>query len=354
MAQEYRAANDATSLIGDARWFPMALDARTGAIRFADIGDGRPRWQDVEAILTGNKVPAEQSLPAAAAFKLVRDDPEPARINFIWHTSYCCSTAIATALDVPGRNLSLFEPPILVNVAQARRQADRQRRGDISWLSDAVFRLLSRPYMTDASVTLKPAPASNYLIADAAAKTRGKMLFLYSDCRDFLVSSMRYGETRRRTVRHLFNEIREDGAEGARWTEESIAGLTDLEVAGLVWQLQIARFDTYLKRLGSRAASLDCRAFLTDPRAVLGEIWRFLEIPGDASESPIGDPGFLRRHAKYPDEPFTPEARLKAARHVDPRIMEEIDRLVEASCALLPKATTLPLPNPLVALEQAQ
>jgi hypothetical protein len=179
------------------------------------------------------------------------------------------------------------------------------------------------------------------------------MLFLYSDCRDFLVASMRYGETRRRTVRHLFNELRQEPATAARWTEESVTGLTDLEVAGLVWQLQIARFDEYLKRLGDRAASLDCRAFLTNPREVLGEIWRFLDIPGEPSESPICDPGFLKRHVKYPDEPFTPEARLKAPKHVDPRIMEEVDRLVEASCALLPKGT-LPLPNPLVAVEQAQ
>jgi hypothetical protein len=334
-------------IVGDRRWFPIDLDRETGAIRFADIGAQRPNWRDFLDIASGARMPAQKSLPAAAAFKFVTDDRQAARVNFIWHTAYCCSTAIATALDVPGRNLSLFEPQILISVAQARRQADRLQRGDISWLSDAVFRLLSRPY-ADGAVTIKPAPVSNYLAADAAAKTLGKMLFLYSDCRSFLIASMRYGENRRRTVRYLFQEIRNDGAASERWTAESVAGLTDLEIAGLTWQLQIARFAEHLKRLGPRAASLDCDAFLADPKGVLAAIWRFLDIPGVPEESELFQkPDFVNRHAKYPDETFTLAARRTRDDAIDPRIREEIDRIAEASCALLP-AGTLPLLNPLV------
>lgn len=336
-------------IIGEPRWFPIDLDRETGAIRFADIGDGRPNWRDFLDIAAGDKVPVEKSLAAADAFKFVSQDHETARVNFIWHTAYCCSTAIATALDVPGRNLSLFEPQILISVAQARRQADRMRRGDISWLSDAVFRLMSRPY-ADGAVTIKPSPVSNYLATDAAAKTRGKMLFLYSDCRSFLMASMRYGENRRRTVRHLFQEIRHDGAASDRWTAESVAGLTDLEIAGLTWQLQIARFAEFLKRLGPRAASLDCQVFLAHPKETVAAIWRFLELPGKPEESELfQDAEFLHRHAKYPGEIFAPEMRLNE--HPDPLVSDEIDRIAEASCALLP-AGTLPLPNPLVKFDQ--
>lgn len=342
------------SLVGEFHWFPIDLDKQTGAIRFADIGSQRPRWQDFLDIAAGEKLVPLKNLPAAAAFKFVADNPAPPYVNFIWHSSYCCSTAIATALDVPGRNLSLFEPQILVSVAHARRQADRQHRGDISWLSDAVFRLLSRPYLEGASVTLKPAPTSNYLVADAAAKTKGKMLFLYSDCRSFLIASMRYGESRRRFVRDLFSEIRHDDEARQRWTEDSIARLTDLEIAGLTWQLQVARFGEHLKRFGERAASLDCDAFLENSKDVVAKIWRFFELPGEPEESEaFQDADFQRRHSKYPDEPFTPQDRLTAERNLHPKIREELDRIVEASMALFPeRAAALPLPRPLVVTDK--
>lgn len=342
-------ADAASDLVGEFHWFPIDLDKQTGAIRFADIGFERPKWQDFVDIAAGDRRVPQRSLPAAAAFRFVADNPVPPRVNFIWHSSYCCSTAIATALDVPGRNLSLFEPQILISVAHARRQADRQNKGDISWLSDAVFRLLGRPYLEGGSVTLKPAPTSNYLVADAAAKTRGKMLFLYSDCRSFLIASMRYGESRRRFVRDLFSEIRHDDEARLRWTDDSIARLTDLEIAGLTWQLQLARFGEHLKRFGERAASLDCDAFLENPKEVVAKIWRFFDLPGRPEESEaFQDPDFLRRHSKYPDEPFAPDARLGAERALHPKIREELDRIVEASTALFPDpATALPLPRAL-------
>jgi hypothetical protein len=343
-----------SGLLTDRRWFPIDLDRQTGAIRFADIGtEGRMSWREFLDIAAGEKRVAQRSLPAADAFRLVTGGAARERMNFIWHTSYCCSTAIASALDVPGRNLSIFEPQILVSVASARRESDRMRGGDITWLSDAVFRLLCLHRQDGESITVKPAPVSNYLVPDAAAKTGGKMLFLYCDCRSFLLASMRYGENRRRTVRHLFNTIRHDGGSARQWTADSIAGLTDLEIAALAWQLQIARFAEYLSRYGDRTASLDCEAFLRRPAETLRSIWRFLELPGDAEESEaLRDHSFFARHAKFPDETFAPQARLAAGNGVHPDVLTEIDRTIAACANLFPHAK-LPLSNPLVRLDGA-
>ena len=340
----------------DRRWFPIDLDRSTGAIQFADMGtDRRLTWNEFLEIAAGERQVPLKNLPARDAFSLVARNPEPARINFIWHTSYCCSTAIASALDVPGRNMSIFEPQLLVSVAGARRDADKMRRGDISWLSDAAFHLLGRPYFEDASVTIKPAPVSNCLVEEAAAKTKGKMLFLYADCRSFLLAAMRYGENRRRIVRHLFNVIYRDEEATARWTPESVAGLTDLEIAGLAWQLMIARFENCLNRFGSRAASLDCDAFLENPREVLAKIWNFLELPGSVEESALySDPKFLTCHAKYADRAFAREARLAAEKGLSPEIVGEIDKTVEAVMAQFPQGSgTLPLPNALATAQKA-
>ncbi len=342
--------------IGDPRWFPMDLDKQTGAIRFADIGPERPTGRDFLDIISGERIVPEKTLPAAQAREIVRDNPEPPRINFIWHTSYCCSTAIAAAIDVPGRNLSLLEPAILVSVAGARREADRQRRGDISWLSDVAFRLLDRPDLDGGVVTVKPAPASNYLIADAAAKTKGKMLFLYCDCRSFLTAAMRYGENRRRIVRYLFNILYRDEKAATRWTPESVAELTDLEIAGLTWQLLIARFDASLKLHGDRAASLDCDAFLESPREVLARVWDFLELPGRVEESALYRDGeFLSRHSKYAGRSFAREERLAGGKDLSPELADEIDKTVQAVLAQFPQGPgTLPLPHALATKAQAR
>ncbi|HEY4112557.1 MAG TPA: hypothetical protein VGM17_00710 [Rhizomicrobium sp.] len=347
MAQS-RQSGAGGSFIGDPRWFPMDLDQQTGAIRFADIGPERPGGRDFLDIVRGERVVPQKTLPAAEALKIVRDDPERPRINFIWHTSYCCSTAIASAIDVPGRNTSLLEPTLLLRVALLRREADRQRR-DISWLSDVAYRLLNRPYQKGAAVTIKAAPTSNYLVADAAAKTNGKMLFLYCDCKSFLRATMRYGENRRSTVRYLFNVLYRDEGAVTRWNPESIAKLTDLEIAGLTWQLLISRFEASLKIYGDRAASLDCDAFLEDPQGVLARIWDFLELPGDVEESSLyWDDVFLNRHAKYAGKSFTPEARLQAGKYLNAELAAEIDKTADAVLSQFSQGRDiLPLPRAL-------
>jgi hypothetical protein len=346
-----QARQSGSDFLRDRRWFPMDLDRQTGAIRFADIGcDRRTTWRELLEITAGDRTVSQASLPAADAYRFVTGGNGRPRVNFIWHTSYCCSTAIASALDVPGRNLSIFEPQILVSVASARRESDRLRGGDITWLSDAVFRLLGRHAREGESITVKAAPVSNYLVADAAAKTSGKMLFLHTDCRSFLLASMRYGENRRRAVRYLFNTIRHDGDAARQWTADSVAGLTDLEIAALTWQLQIARFTACLKQYGDRSASLDCEALLAKPDETIAAVWRFLELPGDPGESEApGAGGFFGRHAKYPDESFTPQARRAADQNPDVRA--EIDRTIAACSSLLPHGA-LPLPNPLVSADR--
>lgn len=355
MDQDTKDKSGALDIIDDLRWFPFDLDKKTGAIRLVDIGPTWPRWENFFGTTKGDEPIPQRDLPAADAFKYAAGNAVPVKMNFLWHISYCCSTAILNALDVPGRNLSIFEPHILVSVAHARRQADWNRKGDIRWLSDATFRLLARPYRGGEPVLVKPAPVANYLIADAALKTTGKMLFLYSDCRSFLIASMRYGEHRRRYVRGLFRDIRRDGEGAGRWTADSVADLTDLEVAGLTWQLQIVRFKESLKRLGDRAASLDCDAFLADPKETIAKIWSFLELPGSPQDSALfQDPGFLDRHAKFSGESFAREGRLDEVKALDPKILQEIDRVVEASCDVFPEYRgVLPLPNALATVDKA-
>ncbi|MBV8978896.1 MAG: hypothetical protein JO261_05515 [Alphaproteobacteria bacterium] len=335
-------------LVRDPRWFPFDLDRQTGAIRFADVGEGWPDWNRFFSHTEKDGPIRQQSLPAPELLKLAGG--EPPRLNFIWHTAYCCSTAIAKALEVPGRSTAHLEPQVLISLAHTRRQSDREARGDLAWLSEAVFRLLARPYASGASATVKPAPTSSYLTGDAALKTKGRMLFLYSDCKSFLLSTLRYGEHRRRFVRSLFRDIRAETRWSRRWTPEAMAEITDLEVASLVWQLQIVRFRESMLRLGDRAASLDCETFLAEPRTTIETLWHYFELPGRPDESPlIADAGYLNRHAKFAGQEFARDRHREAARHVAPEVLAEVERIAEASYDLFPENRgALPLARPLL------
>jgi len=334
--------------VRDPRWYPYDLDRQTGAIRFADVGAGWPDWKRFFAHKPEDGPIVQQSLPAPEVRKLAGG--EPPRLNFIWHTAFCCSTAIANALEVPGRSTAHLEPQVMSSVANLRRQSDRDPRGDLSWMSEAVFRLLARPYAEGASVSVKAAPTASYLTGDAMLKSRGRMLFLYSDCRSFLLATLRYGEQRRRFVRGLFRDIRSETRWSRRWTAEAVSDLTDLEIASLAWQLQIVRFRESLVRLGDRAVSLNCDSFLADPRATIERLWSFFELSGSASDSPLlNDPEYLSRHAKYADERFSLAERRAAQNQVAPEILAQVERIAESSNELFPEnRNALPLPNPLM------
>ncbi|MBV8978897.1 MAG: hypothetical protein JO261_05520 [Alphaproteobacteria bacterium] len=342
--RQYWDSDGATRLIADPRWFPAALDRATGAIRLLDLGRERPNWRAIAQMQSGRQPAMYAALPAADAYRFACAGTAPTTLNIIWHTSYCCSTAIATALDVPGVNLCLYEPQILVDVAEARREAAQSGKGDPGWLSNAVLHLLARPHPGERSVLVKAPPAANGLIADAAARTGGNMLFLYCDCESFLRAVLRYGEGRRRAVRYLFNTSRSDPTFRWRWDERSLLALTDLEIAALAWQMQMSRFRGALGIHGPRAASLDCAAFLAAPKATVKALWRFFGLPTTADASPLcTDPAFLIRHAKFDGEAFCAQDQDKG---LHPDMIADIARTAQASFALFPENRS-PLPQAL-------
>lgn len=310
--------------LGQPAWFLDQLDLQTGAARFVRADRERlsrepfldPRWD-------------RSGLPTAELRGAALDaDAEPRpRLNFIWHTSFCCSTVIATALDSAGLNLSLKEPRAVVDLADLkRRQQGLKRPG----LARAVFGLFARRFTPAEQILIKPSNFANNVIPEATEMTDGRMIMLYSSCRSFLISMVKTRQERRRYARELFIALANDGHPQTRWPIDTLLRLSDLEIAALTWRMQMSTLRTAMGRLGSRAASLDGDVFLERPREALSALDAFLGLGlGPARIEAVVEGPLLSRDAKTGAAAAGRHRRRADAEAVEAQFGDDLDRVVD-------------------------
>jgi hypothetical protein len=338
-------------LVRDQRWFPEEFHAPRQLLTFVHAERGElARQPFLDHRWKQDSLPRRQAALEAVAAELSAG-PAP-RLDFIWHTSFCCSTLLARALDHPGKCLALSEPLVLVSIADAKRTGSLDQGWQVSRLPEIVFRLLARPEAPGGRVLVKPSNFANLLLPDAARLTSGKALLLYSDLPSFLLSVLKSGLPLRKYVRRLFSNLVGQVRDQLPWTQAEIFQMSDVEIAALVWHMQIVEFRSAVRLLGpARAASLDCDAFLANPAEVLRQLDAFFGL--GLGESHIAETvagPLLREHAKAPGVPF--DAKLRAEQMADARRQfgSDIERVVEWSYRVSPLTPRgVPLPNPLVA-----
>jgi hypothetical protein len=337
----------------DPRWFAHGFDARRAEVGFVAADRASLASQTFLDWRWGRAGAAYRRENGAALIaRLPKEKPAPA---IIWHTAFCCSTLLAKALDLPGRNLSLCEPQILVYAAEAKR-AGLLARAPLVSAPQLTFHLLSRGFASDERVTIKPAPAANTLLREAATQTSGPMLVLYSDCRSFLISVYKLGEQGRKYVRTAFIYLLGDERAETQWPMPKILALTDLELAAMVWHMQMAELLRAWPLLTpGRIASLDCDAFLETPVETLCRVDEFLSLGlGRQHLRKVVAGPLFRHNAKTGEEQFDTLRRKNEQDQIGRTIGPDLDRIVAQSyeiCTTTPRAA--PLPQPIVPTNKA-
>lgn len=305
--------------LGDPSWFLDGLDMAAGRARFVRA--------DREALSAEPFLDYRWRRDGAASLDVPLPDlgaiaSEPAPLSFIWHTSYAASTLLAACLDSHGQCLALREPQALTLLAALKRREGLRNPA----LARTVFALLARRFRPGELVLIKPANSANALIAEAAALTEGRSLLLYSDCESFLISLAREGAAGFGYARELFMILATDGHPAGRWPPEHLFRLTDLQLAVLVWRMQMDVLQAASARLGDRARSLDCRRFLDDPAAVLGAVDDFLELGlGRARIQRTLEGPLFGRDAKRPGQAFDPKARAGERQRLRAQLGSDLD-----------------------------
>jgi hypothetical protein len=289
-------------LIGDPFWFPENFDPGQNRFTFVRTDRATLASQPFLDHRWNRAALARAYGPLDAVAARLPPLETPAKLHFIWHTSFCCSTLIAEALDRAGSNLSLREPVILVTLADAKRDALTGRRAMPPRLIELAFQLLARPEQEGAHIIIKPSNFANILLQDAARGTSGKSLFLYSDLEKFLLSIAKGGLQLRKYARRLFAGIVGDRGEKLPWAIGDIIQMSDLEIAAIAWHLQIAELQRSRPALGTdRVALLNCDRFLADPLQTLVKLDSFFELGlGEEYLNERISGAFLKRDAKRP------------------------------------------------------
>jgi len=256
------------------------------------------------------------------------DEAPKAPIHFIFHTSFCCSTLMLKALDVPGRAFGIREPDVLINLANRFIRSDDSSNRERLRL---VLRLLARPFEPGETMIVKPTNFANRLalpVLEISPESRA--VLLYSDARTLLRSILKRGMWGRIWGRKLFQSTSLWTSLNFGFTPEEAFVLTDLQTLGLGWLMQMQQFGELARRLGERVAIVDSADFLADPARTLLLISSLFELDLEQSaiDEVVNGPTFAR-HSKFSERGYGRAERTADHSAAEAAHHEELEMVVK-------------------------
>ena len=249
-----------------------------------------------------------------------------------------------------GSSLALKEPDILMGLSNAYRMAKNgPARQEVDRARDLILQLLARPHQGNERAVIKLTNTANNL-APIIAASGARIILLYGDLKGFLVSVLKKGEACKAFVRKQYTIFALDSEGVSAIPERQALGLTDLQIAALVWRHQMEMFARLLSAPGSdNLRSLDFRQLLERPAETLIAANKHLALGADDSaiEATAAGPVF-QKNAKFDDQDYDAGAREKDEAELIARHSEEL-AMIEGWAMKLKFATDLPriLPSPL-------
>lgn len=237
--------------------FPVDIHIPNRTVDFLDIDEAvleRSTFLD-------NRIDAPLGDARTVALDALSSAPMPSRIGWLFHTSFCCSTLLARALHVPGRQVVLKEPLVL------RRLGDARRAGwpVDEWIAPMAG-LLGRAWSAQGSVVVKPTHAALNVAADLIHATpTSHALVLSSSLEDFLVSNLKKTTETLQKIPELAERALSATSLGPRLPAQALAPPHLLAAAVLQWAGQRELCAALVARFGtSRIRTLEAERLLAD------------------------------------------------------------------------------------------
>ncbi len=277
-------------------------------------------------------------------------------LRFIYHTAFCASTFLSRALEVEGVSVSLREPQLLLDAANAKRLQWRSRttKLDFRHLPKLALLLLQKHADSNETLIIKPMNCVNNIVTELQQISgSARSLLLYSDARNFILSTLKKGEGGKQTVRSMFDLLRCDFPHLAGLQLTHALQMTDLRVAMTLWRLHIEQAEALLQQFAphNSMASLYGENLVADPAPALRASFRFLDLGASEEQIDAAARSDARSiDAKNPEKSFSLQKRAQAYQMLEKYFGGDIDDGLQwlvrnnPGTALMPKlGGTLPL-----------
>lgn len=245
-----------------------------------------------------------------------------AKLAWLFHTSFCCSTLLARVLHLPPHQVVLKEPLVLRRLGDAR-----YARWPIEELMAPTVRLLARPWDPGGAVVVKPTHAALNVAADLLAATPdSRGVILTSSLDDFLVSNLKKTEETQAKVPGLAERALQAGTLHARLPPGALAPPDLLAAAALQWAAQRELcVDIMAAARPQQLRVVDASALLDDVPAVAWQCaqWLRLPVPREALANRAVE--VSRRNAKAIEAEYDPHRRAADVRLIQARCGHQID-----------------------------
>jgi hypothetical protein len=318
-------------MIRDPDWLPHTYDMAGQALTFVHVPrDARSALRFLFDEHFAGKF-TKLSIPAASVAATVAaelESAERAPIHFIFHTSFCGSSLLARALEIPGVATSMREPAVLINLANRLIRDDNRANAD---RLELVVRLLERPFAPGEAVVAKQSNFANR-VADPVlrARDRSRAVLLYSDLETFLISLLKRGMWGRILGRKLFNNLKSWTSLRLDLGADDVLELTDMQVAALAWLMHIHHFNDLAEAFGPRVMLLESGQMFAAPAEALHRVMSFFDLGMTAKEAAdIASGPVFAKHSKFADRDYGVDERQRDLEAVGNANSEELSMVTE-------------------------
>ena len=189
--------------------------------------------------------------------------------------------------------------------------------------------LLQKHADPSGKLIIKPINSVNNIISELLQLTAsGKSLIIYTDAKNFLLSTLKKGEESKFTVRAMFDLIRCDFPQLANLRLTDTIHMTDLKVILTLWRLQIEQAEQALQFFSpeGRMASVYGERLIANPLETLRSVNQFLDlgIPAEQIDD-IARSNKRFNDAKNIGQKFSVEERKEAYLKVENFYGAELD-----------------------------
>ncbi len=216
-------------------------------------------------------------------------------VNWIFHTSFCCSTLLARLLQVQNQVLAIKEPIVLNQLADAFRQQPENSKQFIRLFAQITGQL-NKQFRSDQMIILKTSNYMNALLNQThRINNSSRILLVVGGIRSFARSMLKNREEATKTVPVFLRALMHD----ISIKTDYLPGTDFKQDIAYMWAVQIILFSEFVQNSKLSVAMVKKQDIISNTRAVVSACDQFFGIDSKRTSEEISS--IMQRDSKQQD-----------------------------------------------------